>query len=360
MQFFQSYQDLKKHIKQEKSTVVGIGNFDGVHYGHQALINKVLKLAEQESLQASILTFSPHPLRFFKGDQGPRQVYSLQDRIDLLSHLGIKLILAQDFDLSFASLSPSAFVKDVLIDALKSAHIIVGYDFAFGARRSGTHADLIEFAQEYGAQVHIIEAQESPNHSQNRAYSSTWIRELITAGEVSKAELALGRPYHIRARVVQGLKRGRKLGFPTANLELHSELCPQAGVYTAWLDWGQGPQASVVSVGSNPTFKKAHLPKTHQQWSVEVHVLQDQDEDQTNPVTKPELDLNLYDREVCLWFVSLLRAQQRFADSQALVQQITADCKATKDLLETQKKPIWPKMTDPNVTSPIMAHINPV
>ena len=338
MRLFRSYQSLKSHTVKARSTVVGIGNFDGVHQGHQALINMVIAIAKKENLRSSVLTFSPHPLRFFKGEQGPKQVYSLQDRIDLLKSLGIELILAQIFDLAFASLSPSAFVKDVLIDALQSAHIVVGYDFAFGARRSGTLEDLIQLAQSYGAQVHIIEAQQSPIHHEKRPYSSTWIRELITEGKVIEAQQALGRPYHMRARVVRGLQRGRKLGFPTANLELSSELCPQAGVYTAWLDWGLGPHMSVVSVGSNPTFKETRQ-LGQQQWSVEVHVL----ETALDLGHNRKVTLDLYDREVCLWFVRSLRAQKRFSSPQDLIKQIQEDCHSTLVDLEQVRAPQWPQ-----------------
>ena len=338
MRLFRSYQSLKNHIAKAQPTVVGIGNFDGVHQGHQALINMVIAIAEKENLSSSVLTFSPHPLRFFKGEQGPKQVYSLQDRIDLLRSLGIELVLAQIFDLAFASLSPSAFVKDVLIDALQSAHIVVGYDFAFGARRSGTLEDLIKLAQSYGAQVHIIEAQQSPIHKEKRPYSSTWIRELITEGKVTEAQQALGRPYHMRARVVRGLQRGRKLGFPTANLELSSELCPQAGVYTAWLDWGLGPQMSVVSVGSNPTFRETRQ-LGQQRWSVEVHVL----EAALNSAHDLNVTLDIYDREVCLWFIRPLRAQKRFSGPQDLVKQIQEDCQSTLSDLEHALAPQWPK-----------------
>lgn len=341
MRLSQSYKSLKEHKIKTHPTVVGIGNFDGVHHGHQALINKVITLAHAENLIPSVLTFSPHPLRFFKGDQGPKQLYSAQDRSDLLMNLGIELILAQDFDLAFASLSPSGFVKEVLIDALQSKHVVVGYDFAFGARRAGTLTDLMNLAQEYGTKVHIIEAQQSTIHDEKRPYSSTWIRELVTAGKVNAAQQALGRPYHVRAKVVRGLQRGRKLGFPTANLALYSELCPQAGVYTAWLDWGQGPQMSVVSVGLNPTFTDIQQLEK-QKWSVEVHVL----EAQLSLNNQADHSLNMYDREVCLWFVNPLRKQKRFPDSQALIKQIQEDCQTTLNDLQTVQAPSWPQQVN--------------
>jgi riboflavin kinase / FMN adenylyltransferase len=332
MSLFHSYHDLKEHRIDHESTIVGIGNFDGVHCGHQTLIERVVQSSNTTRRRPSILTFSPHPLRFFKGAQGPRQLYSVMDREDLLSHLGIQLILTQHFTNHFAQLSPHDFVKEVLIDSMHANQIIVGYDFAFGAKRSGRQKDLIEIAGQYGASVEIIEAQTSLDSSLSRPYSSTWIRELVSAGEIGSANKALGRSYHIRALVTQGLQRGRTLGFPTANLKLYSELCPGPGVYAAWLDWGQGPQKSVVSIGSNPTFEKVHRPSMEQEWSVEAHILH------------PEFsgDIDIYHQEITLWFTHRLRKMIRFATVEDLIAQIKNDCLDTRRVLKQCSQPSWP------------------
>ena len=334
MQIFQSYQTLNHLHPDLAPAVVGIGNFDGVHCGHQVLIKKVVEYSEKYQLKPSILTFSPHPLRLFKGDQGPQQLYSVPDREQLLQRMGIDFILTQHFDRTFAALSPHDFVKQVLVDAMKAKHVIVGYDFAFGARRSGRHQDLIQIAAQYGVTVDVVEAQTSSVTSAQRPFSSTWIRELITNGEIESATKALGRPYHIRASVSPGLKRGRELGFPTANLKISSEMCPSPSVYAAWIDWGQKPQKAVVSIGSNPTFSEVLRPSSKQQWSVEAHILQ------------PDFDgsVEIYDREVILWFTHRLRSMIRFPNITQLINQIKTDCEAARNVLGQSAQPLWPSI----------------
>ena len=327
MNRYHTYQDVNS--TQFLRTVVGIGNFDGVHLGHQALISAVTTEAKRRDLTPSVLTFDPHPLRFFMGDQGPAQIYSSKDRVDVLADLGIETILTQDFTLEFAQLSPRAFVEEVIVKSLRAALVVVGYDFAFGARRAGTITDLNELGAEFGFEVKVIDAQMTRSDEQMRAYSSTWIRELISEGEVAYASLALGRAFHLRALVVKGLQRGRSLGFPTANLALLAELCPKPGVYSGWLDWGEGPNESVISVGLNPTFSDAYIPQSSQRWSVEVHVLNRESD-----------ELSLYDRSVCLWFADRLRDMRRFTSAEELVIQISLDCKEALANLKGRAKPM--------------------
>ena len=343
MRHFLSYQEIKQIQSEYERTVVGIGNFDGLHRGHQALLHAVLDLSHFQKLIPSILTFDPHPLRFFRGSQGPRQIYSAIDRQMLLNSLGIELTLTQKFTHDFASLSPHDFVKEVLVDAFQAKYVVVGYDFAFGAKRAGTLDDLIEFGRIYDFNVKVIEAQipeqdHFPRQTDQRPFSSTWIRELIINGDVDIVTQALGRPYHLRAKVVRGLQRGRKLGFPTANLELTSELCPSPGVYAGWLDWEQGPKPAVISIGSNPTFDQAHLPSSHQKWSVEVHVLD---------VIHPQ-ELNLYEQEVALWFTKRLRDMERFSTVEALIAQIKSDCEQATNALLSEGPPTWPLSIEHN------------
>ena len=354
MQTFSQYSNLALNC----STVVGIGNFDGLHHGHLALVNQVKSQAQKRGLNSAILTFSPHPMRFFKGDQGPQALYSTQDRLSLLETLGIEITLLQKFTLAFAQLSPHHFVLDVLIKALKAKVIVVGYDFAFGHKRSGRVKDLQNFADQWGSEVVVIEAQNWENQHVNPSYfqtipssylpesqrqnmqehlacspvfSSTWIRTLLKEGQVELAELALSRPYHVRGEVSHGHKRGRQIGFPTANLALSSEICPQPGVYAGWLDWGKGPQMSVISVGTNPTFQTPHLLHHQQPWSVEVHVLGDQD-----------ASLDLYGKQCCLWFTDFIRAPIQFDGIHDLIGQIKEDCQHASAVLKQRSIPLWP------------------
>jgi riboflavin kinase/FMN adenylyltransferase len=287
------------------------------------------------------------PCVFFKGDQGPLAVYSTQDRVSLLEALGIKITLLQEFTLAFAQLSPADFVFEVLIKALKAKVIVVGYDFAFGHKRSGRIHDLIRFAQQRGTHVHVVDAQSwenpyvssSPLHlnsngfdaSNSPIFSSTWIRTLLKDGQVEVAKHALSRPYHVRGEVSHGHKRGRNIGFPTANLALSSEICPQPGVYAGWLDWGKGPQKAVISIGTNPTFQTPHLLHHQQPWSVEVHALGQFD---------PPLDL--YGQHCCLWFTQFIRLPIQFNGLHDLVNQIKHDCQQASLILESISPPVWP------------------
>ena len=351
MQIFHHYSSLEL----DESTVVGIGNFDGLHKGHLALINQVLEQARSRNLKSAVLTFSPHPMRFFKGAQGPQSIYSTQDRLSLLEALQIDVTLLQEFNRDFAQLSPQSFVNEVLIKALKAKIIVVGYDFAFGHKRSGRVHDLNTLAQQSGAKVDIIDAQNWETQSlQNTAFStletdlsypsnlkqhlsnspvfsSTWIRTLLKEGQVELAEMALGRPYHIRGQVCHGHKRGRAIGFPTANLAVSSEICPQPGVYAGWLDWGSSPHKAIISIGTNPTFQTQHRLHHHQPWSIEAHVLGEFD---------PPLDL--YNKTCCLWFNRLLRQPVRFDDLNSLTQQIKEDCLHAHTVLNEIPSPIWP------------------
>jgi len=310
--------------------VVIIGNFDGLHRGHQALLERARALGEERGLPRCVLTFDPHPARFF-GRAEPKSIYSGSDKADLLSELGVESALFQRFDQPFADLSPRSFVEEVLVNALNAQVVIVGYDFAFGARRAGRATDLVELCATFGVEVQVIEQQRARGASQ--AYSSTWVRGLISEGQLAEAEEALTRPYHLRGVVARGYQRGRALGFPTANLALESELCPSPGVYSGWLDWGSGPWPSVFSVGENPTFQDPHLLAQRQAWSVEVHVI--------NPEGGQALDL--YDQEVILWCHRLLREMRRFEDLEGLKAQIATDRASATEALASLPPPSWPR-----------------
>lgn len=310
--------------------VVIIGNFDGLHRGHQALLARARTVSEPLGLPRCVLTFEPHPSRFF-GRSEPKAIYSAEDKRALLTDLGVESALFQRFDEPFASLSPKAFVEEVLAEGLQARSVIVGYDFAFGARRAGRSADLKALCAPLGIQVEVIEQQRVEGGAQ--AYSSTLVRALISAGELERAEEALTRPYHLRGTVARGYQRGRGLGFPTANLALESELCPPPGVYSGWLDWGMGPWPSVFSVGENPTFHEPHLLAHQQAWSVEVHVIDPEGGD----------SLNLYGREVTLWCHRRLREMRRFEDLEGLKAQIAIDRSLAAASLKALSPPTWPR-----------------
>lgn len=368
LQISRHYQELTQRPSQERRrAVVGIGNFDGLHRGHQALIRAVERAVQEGGAPrdriASILTFDPHPLRFFRRAPNPQLIYSVTDRVSLLNHVGIEQVLLQRFDEAFARLTPEAFVTQVLIDALCAQHVVVGHDFAFGAKRAGKVDTLVELCARHQVRVEVIEAQLAPEvagRAQNaRPLSSSWIRELLTQGRVKEAARYLGRPYHVRGVVRRGHQRGRQLGFPTANLELLSEICPQPGVYAGWLSWGEGPKASVISVGNNPTFTHDHKLVARQPWSVEVHVLSTErhqrSERSLSPhplnVSSPSESyssseskrwLELYDLPVSLWFTERLRDVISFQSLEDLKHQISADSYLAHQRLASLDQPLWP------------------
>ena len=309
---------------QEARSVVVIGNLDGLHLGHQSLIALAATLASQGGAALCALTFDPHPARYFasraqEGRRAPPMLYSVEDKLSLLARLGVKRALCQRFDATFAALSPEDFVGAVLCDALRACAVVVGEDFAFGAQRSGRVEDLRRLCGERGVEVRVAPPLRAPT---GEIYSSTWARALVAEGQVEGARQVLGRPYHLRGEVARGYQRGRSLGFPTANLALHSDLCPAAGVYAGWLDWGEGPAPCVVSVGENPTFNEPHRLAGQQRWSVEAHALL------SRCGFERHQPLDLYGREVILWFEGRLRDMLRFEGVEALRAQIALDCEA--------------------------------
>ena len=316
---------------QASPQVVVIGNFDGLHRGHQALLERAHEHASKRGLPRCVLTFDPHPSRLFGRDE-PKAIYLLQDKLSLIASLGVEATLCQRFDHEFAALSPRAFVEEVLIKALQAQVIVVGYDFAFGHKRSGRVDDLKELCAPFGVELDVISQQRDEGAQQT--YSSTWVRALIREGQLKLAEEALTRPYHLRAQVAKGYQRGRALGFPTANLALESELCPPPGVYAGWLDWGEGPWPSVLSIGENPSFSEPHLLAHQQPWSVEVHVI--------DPHRGPS-ELDLYGRPVLLWCVAPLREMRRFTELEALKAQISLDRDQALALLNELPRPTWPQ-----------------
>jgi riboflavin kinase/FMN adenylyltransferase len=299
-----------------------IGNFDGVHLGHRALVSRMKAAATARGLAAGVLTFEPHPARFLGGRAPPPLLSTRADKRRLLASLGLDFLVEQPFDAAWASLTPERFVTDVLQEGLSCRHLVVGYDFVFGARRAGNVDTLRGAAEAHGFTVEVVDALAPTGHA---VASSTRIREAVKAGELALATALLGRPYHLHGHVVAGARRGRQLGFPTANLRGDNEVLPPPGVYAGWLDWGEGQRASAISVGDNPTFGDTGF-------TVEAHVLSEA----ITPGT------NLYDRECHLSFAAWLRGQIRFTGPNALsdlVARIGADVDAARSLLATQTPP---------------------
>ncbi|GAB3606839.1 bifunctional riboflavin kinase/FAD synthetase [Conyzicola nivalis] len=305
MRFFQSLGEVPAGFGP---SAVAIGKFDGVHAGHRRVISELRDVAARDSLQATIVTFDRHPLALLNPGSCPPPLVSNAQKVELLARAGVDATVMLAFDRAFSEQSPLEFVERILVDALHAKVVMVGADFRFGNRGSGTVDTLREFGQRFGFAVHVIDdvvEPESDSHNSRRA-SSTWIRELLAAGRVAEAALVLGHEPTVRGEVVMGAQRGRALGFPTANLSPRSEgFIPGDGVYAAWFTADGVRYGAAVSIGNNPTFDG--VPEKQ----VEAHVL-----DET---------IDLYGKIVEVAFVEYIRGQVKYSTIEALIEQIADD-----------------------------------
>jgi len=288
-------------------SVVAIGKFDGVHVGHRAIIERMRVDAAAVGAKTVAVTFDRNPLEILRPELCPENVVATDRKVQLLAELDLDATLVLTFDRALASLAAEDFVRSILVDALHVVTVLVGRDFRFGRGGAGTPELLRELGPTYGFTVDVID-DVHPDGEQRRV-SSTWIRELLAAGDVVEAAKALGRPVAVTGEVVHGLKRGRELGFPTANLsELIDALAPADGVYAGWLDDHDTGirHPAAISVGTNPTFDDVERRQ------VEAHVLD-------------ESGLDLYGHRVTVEFTDHLRGMVAFEGMAALIAQIAAD-----------------------------------
>lgn len=288
-------------------SAVAIGKFDGVHIGHRAVIDRLNEAAAASGSRSVVVTFDRNPLAILRPDRCPENVVTVDRKLELLSELGIDATLVLTFDEQLAARSADDFVADILVDALQVSTVLVGEDFRFGNRGAGTPALLRELGPRDGFTVEVVDDVYLPGSS--RRVSSSWIRELLMEGDVAAASRVLGRNPDVRGEVVHGLKRGRELGFPTANLSTTVDaFVPADGVYAGWLvDHDTGIRhPSAISVGTNPTFDDVLVRQ------VEAHVL-------------GETGLDLYGHDVTVEFVERLRGMVAFEGIEKLMEQMAAD-----------------------------------
>lgn len=281
-------------------SVVTLGNFDGIHRGHQALIGGAVADAKRMSMASVVLTFEPHPLEILAPERAPKMLLAHKDKMELLRALGVDVVVMQNFDLAFAKLSAEAFVRGILVDRLKAAKIWVGRGFRFGQGRRGTVVDLVRWGGNLDFQVAAVD----PILVGGVPVSSSRIRQLVMDGRVAEVEALLGRYHFISGRVVSGQRRGREIGFPTANVSTRTEVLPADGIYATLFSLGDRRHLSVSSVGLNPTFGAG--PRT-----VESYILNFREE--------------IYGAAVKLAFVKRLREEKKFASVEALTAQIHQD-----------------------------------
>ncbi len=309
-------------------SVVTIGNFDGVHRGHQAVLGTVVGAARARGLPAVAVTFEPHPVAVLFPERAPAVLTAPDHRLDLLAATGLDAVLVLEFTREFARWSPERFVREVFVDALHAALVVVGRDTRFGHRNSGDVGTLRELGTALGFDVETVPefgAGHGPevdgDGAAPRRWSSTWVRELLAEGYVARAAEVLGRPHRVTGIVVHGDHRGRELGYPTANLSRDAVgQVPADGVYAGWLvrpelppDHPDAVLPAAVSVGTNPTFDGLER-------RVEAYVL-----DRT--------DLDLYGERIAVEFVERLRPTLRFDGVGALVAQMGLDVARCRELL---------------------------
>jgi riboflavin kinase/FMN adenylyltransferase len=292
--------------------VVTIGNFDGVHLGHRQILEETVKKARQGQGVSLAFIFDPHPLRFLKQEKSPPLLTTLSQKVRLIQNLGIDFLLCAAFDKEMLRLSPRRFAREVLVEKLQVREIVEGSGFTFGNNRTGTAETLCQLGQELGFRVTISEYVQAGGET----ISSSRIRKMIPLGRVGEAAELLGHPYFIEGRVVEGNKRGKKLGFPTANLASENELSPRVGVYASWVNHRSQLYPGVTNVGYCPTFGEGAL-------TVETFIL--------------DFQQDIYGENISLYFMKRLRNEMKFNGPNALVQQMGQDVENAKRALNGLK-----------------------
>jgi riboflavin kinase/FMN adenylyltransferase len=293
------------------STALTIGNFDGVHLGHQVLINKVVQQAKKTGSQSVVMTFEPHPVQALHPERKLHRIFDFEDQKRQLEALGIDALVIEPFSREFSQVTPDRYIHDWIYEPFKPSLLVVGYDFSFGANRSGSIDFLRDQGSKLGFEVEVV----PPVKVSEVLVSSSKIREAIDDGNVRLAASLLGRRFYVEGIVERGAGRGRTIGVPTANLHLTAETIPARGVYCAFVDSRTGRHRAVVNVGLNPTFQQS----SHQALSVEVHLVgvETEQNDGRGP--------NLYGEILRVEFVDRLRDERRFGSVDELVAQIRRD-----------------------------------
>lgn len=306
-----------------RGTVVAVGNFDGVHRGHQAVIAEIKRIAARLEKPTAVLTFEPHPRRFFRPDDPPFQLTSFRLKARLLETLGVQHIFFLTFNKALSSLSAEAFVQDILVRDLGVSHVAVGENFHFGHKRQGNVAFLRAAGRASGFDVTVLPRVLSPT---GEAYSSTAVREYLKAGDPNRAASLLGRYWEIEGRVQEGARLGRSLGFPTANIALGETLEPAYGVYAVRAGIDRGDQTvwhpGVASLGVRPTVDgKEPL--------LEVYLFDFEDD--------------LYGQHMRVALLDYLRPEVRFSDLEALKAQMKEDARRARVILAAERwEAGWP------------------
>lgn len=309
MKIFRHYENLPDDVK---GSVIVLGNFDGFHKGHQTVIGRAGKLARDMNVSLSVLVLEPHPRSFFNPDQDDFRLTSFRTKTRLLEIFGVDTLFVLPFDKKLSHRTAQEFITGILLESLEVLHVFSGYDYRFGAGRGGS-ADLLQqmgFMEQFG--VTIVEKIMEGGY----IYSSTNIRESLRAGDVRRGADRLGHWWHVEGHVLRGDKRGRTIGFPTANLSMEGYIKPKLGVYAVRVMIDSGPAKGtwngVANVGKRPTFNKEDLV-------LEAHIF--------------DFDYDIYEVQVRVEFVDFIREERKFDGLNALKEQIGKDSIMAQELL---------------------------
>ncbi|GBG14157.1 riboflavin kinase / FMN adenylyltransferase [Novimethylophilus kurashikiensis] len=287
----------------EVPCALAIGNFDGVHIGHQAILKQLTKTAKALGMMSSVLTFEPHPREFFKPEAAPVRLASMREKLELFAKYGVERAIVCQFDGDFAAMSADNFIEDILRKSLDARLILVGEDFRFGAHRMGN----VQSLRDAGCQVENLPDVEI----EGVRVSSTAVRQALATGDLAQAKRLLGRDYSISGHVVHGDKVGRQLGYPTANVQMHHDKPPLTGIYAVKLAGLENKDLpGVASLGFRPTVKNNGKP------TLEVHLF--------------DFEGDLYGHHVQVKFLQKIRDEEKFPDLETLKRQIALDEQAAR------------------------------
>ncbi len=293
---------------EHRGNVVTIGNFDGVHLGHQAIIKQLNSIAADHQLPSTLMTFHPNPQDFFAPESAPAKLTQFRDKMKLLAKYGIKRVVCLPFNQKLASLDANDFIKRILLDGLHTRHLIIGDDFRFGKNRAGDF-NLLKSQGE----AHNFTIDNTPTYCiDDERVSSTRIRQALAEGNMALTHQLLGRTFHVSGIVAHGDKRGRTIGFPTANIRLKHQIAPTNGVYAVKITGLEKEYSGVANIGVRPTVDGS-------KYLLETHIF--------------DFDQNIYNKRINICFEFFIRPEQRFDGLDALIAQIKQDTETAKNLL---------------------------
>ncbi len=301
-----------------RNPVITLGNFDGVHRGHQRILKMIIQHARALGGASVVYTFDPHPLNILRPEAEPLKITTFAEKAHLVEKMGIDYLICEKFTKSFAEKTPEEFIQKIIYDRIRPREIVIGHDYAFGKKRKGSIELLQKRGKKYGYAVHVIR----DITIKNIPVRSTTIRKLIAEGRVSLAQKLLGSYYSLSGKVIHG--KQRRIGFPTANLSHIKDLIPQQGIYAIRASTPHGQFDGVVNIGFNPTFDGTKL-------CIEAHLF--------------DFDYILYGQHITIFFVKRIRGERKFSDVPSLVRQIEKDIALAKRILKKTKEDRFLQLT---------------